>query len=343
MVKRGGKMAILSKKKKTKKQKIKKVVNKAEHTQIDFEKQHQNALEQSVVLVGPSDVGKSVLGRHFAKKYGLVYIDMQEILRCRKSIDRIQADIDFYKVCSRQTKKECRNSLARRYAAYTRIERQNLEFRLNFPNVSNLEDLNYKNGELSYQLKKINGFDDICSAVYMKKYENIILKQIVEQMQVPCVLDTTTELPVNLNREYAKRFPIILNEYNNFKDTTYKSLKDYLTANNLTIEEALCPPTESFEDVYNTIHQIKNVVGLEYPIDHKIHYTPLQNALINSGHYEKMASNKTITADFIACDAEGFSVLKKQQLTECMDIMASFVYDYNPEIYSNAKEIEIAF
>ena len=141
MVKRGGKMAILSKKKKTKKQKIKKVVNKAEHTQIDFEKQHQNALEQSVVLVGPSDVGKSVLGRHFAKKYGLVYIDMQEILRCRKSIDRIQADIDFYKVCSRQTKKECRNSLARRYAAYTRIERQNLEFRLNFPNVSNLEEM----------------------------------------------------------------------------------------------------------------------------------------------------------------------------------------------------------
>ncbi len=336
-------MAILNKNKKIKKQKIKKVVNKATHTQLDFEKQHQNALEQSVVLIGPSDVGKSVLGRHFAKKYGLVYIDMQEILRCRKSTNSIQADIDFYKTCLRQTKKQNRNSLARRYAAYARIERQNLEFRLNFPNVFNLEDLNYKNGELLYQLKKINGFDDICTAVYMKKYENIILKQIVAQMNVPCVLDTTTELPINLNREYAKMLPIILNEYNNFKDTTYKNLKNYLTENNLTIEEALCPPKESFDDIYNTIHQIKNVVRLEYPTNHKIHYNALQYALINSGQYEKMANKKIITADFIGYDTEGFSVLKNQQLTECMDIMASFVYDYNPEIYSNAKEIEITF
>ena len=335
-------MNFIYKKKKAKKRTKEEVILAPLHEQKDFAR-HQSALEQSVVLIGPTDVGKSVFGRHFAKKYGLVYIDMQEILHCKKNIKSIEADIDLYKHYIHQTKNECRNSIARRYAGYARIERQNLEFRKNFPNVPNLADLNYKNGEVLYMLKQIDGFDDICAATYMKKYENTILKEIIEQINTPCVLDTTTELPVNLNKEYAKRLPFVLAEFNKNAGTKYCALNKYLQDNNLSIYKLLEAPTESFEDIYNTIHQIKNVVRLEYPLGCNTKNTPLHNCLVKSGHYEKMAANKTIVADFIGTDQDGFSVLKKQQLTECMDIVAAYICDYNPQIYSCAKEIEIAF
>lgn len=307
------------------------------------EQDHDNALMQSVVLIGPQDVGKSVLAKNFAKKYDLLYINMEEARFCSTDVNHLKSNVRSYSLYSKQTKSEARNSVAKRYAQYANIERANLAYRKAFPNVPNYQSLGYDSLLLSL-LEKIKTFkeDEICSYMYKKQFDDAIIKSIAKQITTPCVIDMTTEGPIRLTKEYKKRVPLILADYEQNKNE-YKELTHYLEKHNLDIKEILNLPKESDATIINCIKSFNNIITLQYPAQKTPKLDFVNQNFLNSGQYEKLANNNVVVADFIEKDSNGCSKLNKQKLTECMDIMASVIYDHNPDIFKTQKEIELAF
>ena len=311
---------------------------------VKQQQMHDSALVNSIVLVGPQDVGKSVLAKNFAKRHGLLYVNMQEARYCSIDKNTIKSSVSLYSDYSKQSKMEARNSVARRYAQFANIERANLAYREAFPDVPNYITLGY-NSKLLELLQTIDSFneDDVCTYMYKKQFDDAIIKAVAQTITVPCVIDMTTEGPIRLTKEYLKRLPVVLADYEKGKNTQYKDLTLFLKSNSLSINQVLSLPKENDTDVLNAIRSFNNIVCLKYPLGKTPKLDYINQHFLNSGQYEKLANNNTVVADFIGQDEHGCSVLNKQKLTECMDIMASYIYDHNPDIYKTQKEIEIAF
>ena len=306
---------------------------------------HETALAQSIVLIGPQDVGKSVLAKNFARKYGLLYVNMQEVRHCDIDIQKIKRNVSLYNLYSKQSKFQDRSSAAKRYAQYAGIERHNLAFREAFPNVPNYELLGANNDKLFEMLKYIPTFakDDICTHVYKQQYDDLIFDRITQSINTPCVIDMTTSGPIRLTKEYNKRIPVLLAEYDRTKYNECQPLTNYLQRCQMDINDVLAAHEKADAQFIHNIKSYGNVIALEYPQNKTPKLDTINSHYLNSGQYEKLAHNNVITADFISTDSNGCSVLDKQKLTECMDIMASIVYDNNPDIFKAKKEIELAF
>lgn len=329
-----------------KRKKQKHVVNiEKSLTQLQQKRIHETALVQSIVLIGPQDVGKSVLAKNFAKKYGLLYVNMQEVRHCNIDIQKIKRDISLYGLYSKQSKFQDRSSIAKRYAQYAGIERLNLAFREAFPNVPNYELLGANNDKLFELLKTIPSFanDGICTHVYKQQYDDLIFDSITKSINTPCIIDMTTSGPIRLTKEYNKHLPVLLAEYEKGKYNECQLLTNHLQRCQLDIAEVLAVHEKADAQFIHNIKSYGNIVALQYPQNKQPKLDTINSHYLNSGQYEKLAHNNIITADFISTDSNGCSVLDKQKLTECMDIMASIVYDNNPDIFKAKKEIELAF
>jgi len=307
------------------------------------EKEHNMALTQSIVVIGPEDVGKSVLSKNFARKYGLLYVNMHEALYCHTDPLFIKKEIHEFSYLYKQARLISDVSKERRYGSYKEIEESKLRYRLWFPDVPNLHTLDPEHRTKFLLLKKLDTFDDVCEHMFYKNYEEEIIKKIINTVTTPCVVDMTTQGPIYLTQEYKKRVPILLADYEQGQNDKYSELTSYLKEHNLEISDLVKLPKETFSSMSHKLQQFGNIVALEYPAHKTPNLNHINQMFVDSGQYTKLAQNKTITADFVEFNPQHGSQIIKQKLTECMDIMASLVYDHNPNIYNDKKEIEITF
>lgn len=309
--------------------------------------EHQNALDKSVAIIGPSKVGKSILSKNYAKRHDMLYVNVFEAMRCDMDLEKLKCLYSFYKNELIELKYSAyRPSIERRFLAYAEISAMNYKFRLAFRKLKDLKSLGY-----SYELfNLLKELEPTCAALYYKKYENQFVKNLITSINQPCVLDMTHTVSANYDEQFIHTKEKALKIYNASPEK-YCLLTAYLTKNNTSLEDILSYSPNEFASLCDVVGQIGTTVALEYP----------NTTTVTSGFDEskKMAKNKvivsnpttTIVEDIIIhytktrveCHKQTCHIVNATCVNEMMDIVDCFVADKFPEILETRKQLVPSF
>ena len=255
----------------------------------------EEALQRSIVVFGEKGQNKHVLARSFAKKHGLLYINLNTACTCDTNLDKLKADCAFYKANVAQIRNiEARPSLERRFVEFANLSMDEFNFRQAFPYVQNLYGYGFK----STLYNEMHSLSPLYGELYKQICVNTLLNNIIKELKTPCVLDMDIEkhLCHTLTTKDIQDMNTAHQHFVNFEpyDQNIKTLGAYLQTKTPT-----------------TIENIKTLKTLQ-KFGTKINITNIKNT---DNYYSKfcrdLAEGYVIYADFIKEKTREISYGKK--------------------------------
>ena len=251
---------------------------------------NKEALEKSIVLIGPIGVGKSVIANELSINMGLDVISTDLLRFCPHNIEPLQQEnIELQKqIDSKKTinlfllnkSKKIHNTI-RNCEQKIHFNNKLIKLRTLLPNVPNYYEMGYR-PEIAELISQ--NYGNIAWHCYNKEYEIKLMQAIVENLNEPLIIDTGGGVPNVLqnDREVALKD-------NNGK--VYFSMGKNKTA-------------LIFDDIKKTFSNFGNVVYLKMPqrIESEKAKDSLNESFIQSGQYEKLATQTISTENLIKND-----------------------------------------
>ncbi len=250
----------------------------------------QTVRNNSIVLIGPVGVGKSVIAENLHRKTNLPLITTDLMRHCPKSLDKIKARKQFSKQNFDKLKAEldmCVNPDRREEIKHNLRKLENdmwvcdrqFEMRKMLPKLPNYEDMGF-NGKVSNFLS--GKFGMVAWHFYQKRFETKLFSALIDQLDTPAIIDVGGGMPITLDKEYnewAKKF---------------KSMDENLYNQHFDITQI------GFDKIKNTLTGF-NVINLELPQNYKQNFfkaknNPINDNFIKSGQYKQLATT-TITTN----------------------------------------------
>ncbi len=247
--------------------------------------------KQSIMLMGPVGAGKSLLSQNLKKRTGKLAITLDIMRHCPKDVKVIEAEkaeaenrvVVIRKMLGEEKDPrrvaELERQLARTenliWVCDTRIP-----IRKALPKLPNYEELGY-NEKISREIQDRAGELGLNRSVawhyYQKRFENELLGSLVEQLEVPAIIDLGGGVPICLTKDYQ---------------IIYKKAVEM----GFDIEEYM-PKPEVLEKQTNEVFGAfpkENIFYLELPRDYKktmekAGHEPLNDTFIGTGQYQERA------------------------------------------------------
>lgn len=308
---------------------------------------NKEALLLSAAVVGPAKVGKSVLSKNFAERHNMIYVNINEAAFCNMNADSLLSTYKFYEDQLSQVKSiDNRPSIERRFLAYAKIFKHNYEFRKAFPNVKNFEAMGYAPNIF----KELKQLDYICAQMYYKHFENELIKSIITQATVPCIIDMPHTATLQQDKSFLMCVHTSIERFKN-SPQSYPKIQEYLEVNNLKIEDLIKIPTENINQMGEIINKVGTVVALQYPEALSIKNKNDISPTLANGKVICSEPTKAITEEFVYKYAKDkcltfsrtYQVLDETKLNEMMVIMEAFMLDKNENLPSLVKETALSF
>ncbi len=214
------------------------------------------AKKSSIVLLGPTGVGKSIVAEELAKQTKLPHIWADTFRECPKDLKEIQRIIDLYKNRIENLEKQIaesgdderkKNYLSElnEFKKYLWRENNFLEQRKLFPDLPNYYDFGFDPRVANY-FKNMFGVG--AWHMYHKQFENMLLEEIVKRIDFPCILDLGGGMGACPEKFYNKTLQNIencktkfltkekLNSYLNLDKIKFNSIKNSLKDFGMVVE-----------------------------------------------------------------------------------------------------------
>lgn len=220
-------------------------------------------LSKCIVLNGPMGSGKTVISFALADKLGMKAINL-----------------DTFRFLARRA--EAYDPLIEQEEDAFEIQRLKLHksFRQQFPNIKNFIDFGY-NGEVCKKFR--NRFGILGLHLYTKQFDNMLLEEILNKLDEPCIIDMGGTMGIALEGKYRSLL-------------SAAALEDPALIQNFIKTEYM-----GFDKIQNFLTNFSNVVELRLPEDYKTtnrkaSRSELNETFIDSGQYSAGAT-MTITTD----------------------------------------------
>ena len=208
---------------------------------------NQEVLNNSIIIVGPVGVGKSLISSKLGERSGLPVITTDLMRHCPKDseeIDRRQADVEgrigvvekkldsfFTKFASSKKEKLMQELDFLKNESWV-CDRQR-EMRKLLPNVSSYEDMGFR-GHISHYME--DNFGKVGWHFYQKQFENQLLSEIIEQLSTPAIIDMGGGMAISLDDEYSKiaeglqeKDSVVLRKYIDMDKVGFSHIADSLS------------------------------------------------------------------------------------------------------------------
>ena len=255
-----------------------------------------NIYKNSIIIIGPSGVGKSLVSRRLGEVNRLPVINADLLRHCLKDpgelilkkaqvsskIRELQNELEDNPSCNvYRTKHEI---IRLTNEAWT-LDRQR-EMRMLMPLVKNYEEMGF-DAEVSKTIKEKYG--DIAWHFYQKQFEIKLLEDIIKNLNQPCVIDMGGGMVVSLDEEYKKL------------DQKFREINQDLYLKHFDLDSI------GFDKIQNVLKPFKNIIELELPTDYKKYDTrasrdPLNDTYISTNQYHTLASKSVSVGGLIVED-----------------------------------------
>lgn len=254
-----------------------------------------NIYKNSIIVIGPVGVGKSLVSRrlgevnrmpvimtdllkHCPKDLGKIYLRKNDI---SKQITDYEDEIKYNPKCDIYRTEHKINTL--KNEMWT-LDKQ-IEMRLLMPNVRNFDEMGF-NGHVSDYVRQ--NFGETAWHFYRKQFEIKLLEDIFNNMKEPFILDMGGGLPICLDEENKKL------------DEKFRSLNAEIYFKNFDLESI------GFDKIQTLLKPFKNVIELELPQDYKQLNTractyDFNDVMIKSNQYKTLAT-KSINVGMLVKD-----------------------------------------
>ncbi len=254
---------------------------------------NQDALSKSIVLTGPVGNGAPLFAQELSKKtgYPVISFEIFKELPPKSYLDTMFA-------FSSETRESELYKLRRKFFQSEYIPLDEVEERLKnlrnlLPNVENFRQMNY-----NYYVPDFLAiyYSPIGRHYYQKQYENRLLKQIIENLSVPVILDISGGTAICLEENYKTIESHIVLEHR-------KQLDRF---------RAHLPNGIKFSETKELLSCFSNVINLQLPQNYS-HIEKAKNeavnpAFIRSHQYEETATQNVSVEDCF--DKKGKTVWK---------------------------------
>lgn len=257
-------------------------------------KNKRQVFEESVVIVGPVGVGKSLISEKLGKRLNMPVVTLDIMRHCPHAIDVIFAskqraleEVDRLKKQLKETK-----DIAQAERISVNIQQlendiwvcdRRTEMRQLLPNLPNYNDMGFNPDVSKYVY---DTFGIVAWHFYQKPYEIRLLKAVCEQLDRPCIIDCGGGMPITLDKDYKKL------------DARFKEIDadNYLRFFNL--KEC------DFGKIKNALKPFDNVVYLTLSSDdknfgRKERASTQNEKFIATGQYDKLCTHKVDTSGLI--------------------------------------------
>lgn len=193
---------------------------------------NKKALKETIVLCGPMGVGKSLVGKELAKKTGLPWVQLDTLRHCPRTIEEIETlqhsvELDIigekqylYKLIEQyqsEEDEEKQKPIGQKIVDiqdkindgehFVAVSEKRKVLRTMFPGLVSYEDLGFS-PRIEYQIiekAKSAGLNpNVAWSLYAKYFEIEIMKDIVNKINAPVILDLGGGMPVVLDDEFKK-------------------------------------------------------------------------------------------------------------------------------------------
>lgn len=274
----------------------------------------ERAREESIVLIGPIGVGKSLISSELSKRNNLPVITTDIMRHCPKTIEEIKRqkvkigqDIETLKgeLDKIEDLKQRENIEAklRKLRNDDWVCDRQIQMRTLLPNLPNYDDLGC-DIETSKFLRK--NFGLLACHYYEKQFENQLLQALSQQIDFACIIDMGGCMSISLDDEYAK----LDKKFREIDEQLYLKHFDLTKYGFSLVEEAIMP--------------FKNIVELQLPENYKKTMqragdSELNDLIIQSGQNNQLATRSIQVVGHI----EGSKVNWEQVKTICEQIEQS--------------------
>lgn len=248
-----------------------------------------NAINDSIIIVGPVGAGKSLMSKELGIKTGMPVISTDLMSHCPHSIAEIEAEknqiINEITDLNNQLQ-TCEDMEMRRHLESKLWSKKNdvwvcdrqIQMRKILPNVRNFKDMGFI-GKLSDYVRE--NFGPVAWHFYRKQFENQLLKDIITQLDTPAIIDMGGGMAISLDEEYAK----ISSNLKQHNPELYEEFNQYINMQNV-----------GFDIIQEQLSKCPNVVELILPENFKTTMSKaggneaLNNKFIQSGQYSQVAN-----------------------------------------------------
>jgi len=241
-------------------------------------------LKNSIILVGPAGVGKTVVSKRlsFQMDYPVICLDM--LRHCPRDINVIvekkdNLEEELYRIA---VKTKDSGFLAKEdegKVEYLKneiwITNSQIKMRKLLPNLQNYEDMGFT-GKVSNYLR--DNFGPKAWHFYQKQFENELLSSVLKQINEPCIIDTGGGMAISLDSDYEKL-------RTNFLSLDKELYEKYFNEDKI-----------GFKHIVEALKPFKKVVALQLPSNYKNSMSgaraakdPLNEAFIMSNQYNEIA------------------------------------------------------
>ncbi len=298
-----------------------------------------NIKNDSYILVGPVGVGKSILSHELSHKTNMPYINTDALLHCPRFIKDIEEKENRYRqeIIDLNNRKDNSKNLQEIFEIRDRIKFleneingciYQKELRTLLPNLCNLEDLGF-NGQVAGFIDK--NYGKVASHFYIKQFENKFLKELLNQLPQPCVIDMGGGLAVSLDDEYKQVIDSFISQVEKYDKTTKQNMKK-MFKDNFNFDLL------GFDKIEECLKPFKNVVSLQLPQNYKENNAKANDVLneyfIKSNQYDRLGKinivveglvvnntlNHKVKEDIVKTIQEESLKLKIQDLSSNMEL-----------------------
>lgn len=242
---------------------------------------NKSIYENSIVLIGPVGVGKSVIASRLSKITGMPIVST-DLLRHCFSKDALKSHLEFLEFSIRtlhEVNPELRNDertieKLKRLKSQEKLLKEQFKLREMFPNLKSYEDYGYHD-DLSRIMLKYYG--EIGWHFYEKQFENKLLADIIAQLRKPCILELGGPVAISLDKQY---------------DVIAEKMK---IRNPALFKSGFKENNKGFSFIKECLLPFKNVILLTLPDDYKFKMMKascdaLNPHLLSSGQYDRLAT-----------------------------------------------------
>ena len=262
--------------------------------------------DNSIVFIGPIGVGKTLISRKLESVLGLPVVSTDLLRHCPhqiKDIEKRKAEIESERkylklkisACSSEREKSAlQKQLYDLNAEYDCRNRQ-IEMRLFLGDTINYEDMGYDERVANNLLQN---FGEIAWHFYQKKFEFLLLKNVINALPSPCILDLGGGMSISLENDYKKLYTIIKSIDRNFA------------------QKHLSPHPVKFREIKELLKPFKSIIYLKLPFDYKDQNsksskTSLNAPFISSGQYNEICTHTINTNNLFENDEISNQVLSE--------------------------------